>query len=201
MSAQPSPSRIEAFSDGVIAVIITIMVLEFKLPRDAGFAGFRTILPQLAVYAISFSFTGIYWINHHHLVDRLHRIDALILWANLGFLFCLSLLPFFTNYLVDKRVDSFSVAVYAFSLFVTGVAFSLLDAAIARHLRLSPGPPAQHPSPAGVNQPGKTAISILLYLVAIPLSFWHPHLALADVAFVTVLWIVPDFSSEAQPPA
>ncbi len=123
MPAQPSPSRLEAFSDGVIAVIITIMVLELKVPRDPGMAGFVTTIPTLAVYAQSFAFTGIYWVNHHHLIHRLKRVDHLILWTNLIFLFCLSLLPFFTNYLVEKHLDSFSVGLYAVSLLVTGVVF------------------------------------------------------------------------------
>ncbi|WP_433967034.1 TMEM175 family protein [Tunturiibacter gelidiferens] len=98
-----TPARLEAFSDGVIAVIITIMVLELKVPHQEGVAGLYTVLPTLAVYAISFAFTGIYWINHHHLVHRTEEADELVLYANLFFLFWLSLLPFFTSYVLEKN--------------------------------------------------------------------------------------------------
>src|ERR1700748_2350248 len=121
-----SPARLEAFSDGVIAVIITIMVLELKVPHEMGLAGLRAVLPTLGIYAISFTFTGIYWINHHHLVHRTEEADQVILYANLGFLFCLSLLPFFTSYLLEKKMDSFSVALYVSSMIVTGFSFLLL---------------------------------------------------------------------------
>ena len=107
MADRPTPSRLESFSDGVIAVIITIMVLEFKVPAPDGMAGLRTILPTLAVYLLSFAFTAIYWVNHHHLVHRLKRVEPLILYANLTFLFCLSLLPFFTSYLLQKHISCF----------------------------------------------------------------------------------------------
>ncbi len=130
-----SPARLEAFSDGVIAVIITIMVLELKVPHQDGIAGLYAVFPTLAVYAISFAFTGIYWINHHHLVHRTEEADELILYANLFFLFCLSLLPFFTSYVLEKKLDSFSVALYIASMIVTGFSFLLLRLSIARRLR------------------------------------------------------------------
>jgi len=189
MPYEPSPSRLEAFSDGVIAVIITIMVLEFKVPKENGFAGLKTICPTLAVYLLSFTFTGIFWVNHHHLVDRLKRVDHLILWANLGFLFCLSLLPFFTNYMVEKRLDSFSVAVYAGLLFTTGVGFTLLQKAISRHLRHVHADPEELALQEAEVRKGK--ISEAMYLVAIGLAFVRPWLALTDAALVTVLWILP----------
>jgi uncharacterized membrane protein len=188
-----SPARLEAFSDGVIAVIITIMVLELKVPHTGGpaslqadLAGVLSILPTLTVYAISFAFTGIYWINHHHLVHRTEEADELILYANLFFLFCLSLLPFFTSYVLDKRMDSFSVALYAGSMMVTGFSFLLLRMSIARRLRK-----------AGKLESQDTAVqhkhwlSVFTYVVAIPLAFYHPHLALGLCAFVTVIWVTP----------
>ena len=196
MQEQPSPSRLEAFSDGVIAVIITIMVLEFKVPREEGVAGLITILPTLVVYLLSFAFTGIYWINHHHLVDRLKRVDTLILWANLGLHFCLSLLPFFTNYMVEKRLDSFSVALYAASLLCSGFAFTLLQKAITRHLRRA----AEDPSRAAEAQSEerKGYVSVAMYLVAVPLAFWHPYAAQLDDAGVTVIWIIQTFGLKAS---
>ena len=201
MSYQPSPSRLEAFSDGVIAVIITIMVLEFKVPHENGFAGLRAIAPTLAVYALSYAFTGIYWVNHHHLVHRLKRVDHIILWANLGFLFCLSLLPFFTNYLVEKHLDSFSVETYLALLLITGASFTALQKAIGAHLRYT----REDRDPAEVAlqqaEQRKAIASLLIYLAAIPLAALRPIFGLIMAAFVTVLWILPTFGLHHRDPA
>ncbi len=187
----------EAFSDGVIAVIITIMVLEFKVPREAGIRGFVTILPNLAVYALSFTFTGVYWINHHHIIDRLKRVDALILWMNLLFLFSLSLLPFFTSYMVEKHLDSFSVAVYSASLLATGVCFTFLGQSIVSHLRrrkeVYVSQEAEALAAEQLAELRKGMLSVLMYAASIPLAYWHPLVALSVVAFVTLIWIVPTF--------
>ena len=181
-----SPARLEAFSDGVIAVIITIMVLELKVPHQDGFAGLRAVLPTLCLYFISFAFTGIYWINHHHLVHRTDEADELILYANLGFLFCLSLLPFFTAYVLEKKMDSFSVAIYVTSMILTGFSFLLLRLAIARRLRHAGKLDAEDKAVERKNY-----LSLFVYLVAVPLAFQHPHLSLGLVAIVTVIWITP----------
>jgi uncharacterized membrane protein len=181
-----TPGRLEAFSDGVIAVIITIMVLELKVPHQDGLAGLRAVLPTLCLYFISFAFVGIYWINHHHLVHRTEEADELILYANLGFLFCLSLLPFFTSYVLEKKIDSFSVATYIASMIVTGFSFLLLRLAIGRRLRRAGKLEAED---TAVQR--KNYLSLFVYLVAIPLAFQHPYLALGLVAFVTVIWITP----------
>ena len=182
----PSPGRLEAFYDGVIAVIITIMVLELKIPAQNGPAGLIAVVPTLVVYLLSFAFTGIYWINHHHLVHRTEEADELILYANLFFLFCLSLLPFFTSYVLDKRMDSFSVALYAASMVVTGFSFLLLRLSIARRLRKADKLESQD---TAVQH--KHWMSLLTYVVAVPLAFYHPNLALGLCAFVTVIWITP----------
>jgi uncharacterized membrane protein len=181
-----SPARLEAFSDGVIAVIITIMVLELKVPHQDGPAGLLSVLPTLALYAISFAFVGLYWINHHHLVHRTEEADELILYANLFFLFCLSLLPFFTSYVLDKKMDAFSVALYASSMVVTGFSFMLLRLSIGRRLRETGKLEAQD---ASVQR--KHWMSLLLYTVAIPLAFYHTHVALGVIAFVTIIWVTP----------
>ena len=196
MAYQPSPGRLEAFSDGVIAVIITIMVLEFKVPQADSFAGLRTLAPTLAVYLLSFAFTGIYWVNHHHLIDRLKHVDHLILWANLGFLFCLSLLPFFTNYMAVKGRDSFSVAVYAGLLLVTGTSFAGLQKAVGRHLRHANTDAEELALQAAEQR--KAMISLGMYLAAIPLAFVGPSLALGDTALVTVLWILPTLGLRSE---
>jgi uncharacterized membrane protein len=181
-----STSRLEAFSDGVIAVIITIMVLELKVPHEDGFAGLRTILPTLVVYFISFSFTAIYWVNHHHLVRRTEQADQRILYANMGFLFCLSLLPFFTSYVLEKKIDSFSIALYAASMVVTGLGFLALRLAIERRMKMAG---AFQPLDAAVQR--KHLMSLACYGVAIPLAYYHPSLALGNIALVTVIWIIP----------
>jgi uncharacterized membrane protein len=181
-----SPARLEAFSDGVIAVIITIMVLELKVPHQDGLIGLYAVLPTLAVYMLSFTFTGIYWINHHHLVHRTDEADSLILYANLTFLFSLSLLPFFTSYLLDKKMDSFSVALYACCLVVNALTFMGLRIAIGRRLRH-----ADKLEQEDTALERKHWLSLLIYCVSVPLAFYHPHLALGTVALVTVVWIIP----------
>jgi uncharacterized membrane protein len=186
MKLTSSPARLEAFSDGVIAVIITIMVLELKVPIKDGLAGLREVLPTLGIYLLSFTFTGIYWINHHHLVHRTEEADQRILYANLGFLFCLSLLPFFTSYLLDKKLDSFSVVLYAVSLVVTGFSFLLLRLAIGRRLRTSGSLEQQD-----IATERKHMLSLAIYLIAIPLAFYHPYLGLGVIATVTLVWIYP----------
>jgi uncharacterized membrane protein len=194
-----TPARLEAFSDGVIAVIITIMVLELKVPHEHGLAGLRAVLPTLCLYLISFAFVGIYWINHHHLVHRTEEADERILYANLGFLFCLSLLPFFTSYVLEKKMDSFSVAIYVASMILTGFSFLLLRLAIGRRLRHAGKLEAED---TAVER--KNYLSLFVYLVAITLAFQHPRLALGLVASVTVIWITPTTGikpREEHPPA
>jgi uncharacterized membrane protein len=181
-----TPARLEAFSDGVIAVIITIMVLELKVPHQDGMDGIRAVLPTLSLYLISFAFTGIYWINHHHLVHRTEEADELILYANLGFLFCLSLLPFFTSYVLEKKMDSFSVALYVASMILTGFSFLLLRLAIGRRLRHAGRFEAEDKAVERKNW-----LSLFVYVMAIPLAFQHPHMALGLAAFVTIIWITP----------
>ncbi len=181
-----SPARLEAFSDGVIAVIITIMVLELKVPHQNGLAGLREVLPTLAVYLLSFIFTGIYWINHHHLVHRIRECDSLILYANLIFLFFLSLLPFFTSYLLEKEMDSLSVALYGASMAACGFGFMLLRLAIGRRLTESGQLEAEDST---VQK--KHWLSLTSYIIAIPLAFRYPLPALGLIAFVTAIWITP----------
>ncbi len=197
MSKLPATGRMEAFSDGVIAVIITIMVLEFKVPKEAGLAGLKTMAPALAVYALSFTFTGIYWVNHHHMVDRCKHVDGLILWMNLQFLFCISLIPFFTEYAVAHQLDPFSVGLYAASMMVDGVSFTLLSRAILRHLQrageVEGKDEAKRAAAEQAAESGKGYLSVAMYLVAVPLAHWHPRLALGVTALITAIWIVPGF--------
>ncbi|HEY6377443.1 MAG TPA: TMEM175 family protein [Edaphobacter sp.] len=179
-------TRLEAFSDGVLAVIITIMVLELKVPREDGFPGLLTLGPILFIYFLSFTFIGIYWINHHHLVRRTEHADHRVLYSNLAFLFSASLLPFFTSYVIEKHSDSFSVALYAASMIVTGFTFLLLRLAIGRLLKQTGALQRED-----IATERKHYASLVLYLIAIPLAHFHPYLALATITLVTVVWIVP----------
>jgi uncharacterized membrane protein len=181
-----TPARLEAFSDGVIAVIITIMVLELKVPLHEGPAAFWPILPTLGVYALSFSFTGVYWINHHHLVHRTDQADERTLYANLFFLFWLSLMPFFTAYLIDMKMDSFSVLLYVLLMILTGASFLVLRLSIGRHLRET-GRLEREDAAAE----RKHWISLALYVVAALCSFPYPRIALGIVALVMVVWVLP----------
>ena len=190
MPKPTTPARLEAFSDGVIAVIITIMVLDLHVPRENGLAGLRAVLPTLAAYLLSFVFTGIYWINHGHLVDRIEQVNPAILWSNLGLLFALSLLPFFTAYIIDKHFDPLSVALYALSLLFSALTFQILSYSIGRHLKQANAADqlAQHRLEAW-----KGWASFFAYIAGALLAFAHPHLALAVLAAVTLIWIVPTF--------
>ena len=190
----PSTARLEAFSDGVIAVIITIMVLELKVPHQDGVAGFYALLPIFLIYLLSFTFTGIYWINHQHVLDRIQSAGHAVLYANLCFLFCLSLLPFFTAYVLEKEISPFAVFLYAVSLFVTGSSFLALRLAIHGHLRRS-GDLREEDTSAR----SKHLASLALYLITIPLAWFYPRLALVLLALVTVVWIIPNLALHKQP--
>jgi uncharacterized membrane protein len=168
-------------------------VLEFKVPQEPGPRAFiSAIAPTLAVYLLSFTYTGIYWINHNHLVHRLKQVDAPILYANLLLLFCLSLLPFATSYVLSENLNSFSVVVYAGELFLSGLAFVVLSASITRHFhRTGTSNPAKLATQRA--EARKSFLSLGLYVLAAPLAYWHPLVAVAALALGTLLWIVPGF--------
>ena len=191
-----TPARLEAFSDGVIAVIITIMVLDLKVPAANGLAGFLQIVPTMAIYLLSFTFVGIYWINHHHLVHRTDQADQRTLYSNLLFLFFLSLLPFFTNYVLEKHIDAFSVGLYVISMIFTAASFLLLRLSIGCHLR-EIGSIEEQDTAAEL----KHFTSLILYSVALALSHYYPKLALSVVALVSILWITPTAAKPLHHPA
>jgi uncharacterized membrane protein len=200
MRQLPTPSRLEAFSDGVIAVIITIMVLELKVPTGDGLAGFLTVLPTLGVYFISFELTGVYWINHHHLIDRIKRVDALILWTNLALLFTLSLIPFFTNYVVQQGVRPFPIALYAFYLMTDGLAYYILSKAIRRRLRLSGETINLDDHCRQKAEDLKGRLCLIIYGAAVVVAHWFPWIALALIAAINLIWVVPGFLVERPEP-
>jgi uncharacterized membrane protein len=188
-------TRLEAFSDGVLAVIITIMVLELKVPHEDGLAGLLSITPILFIYLLSFTFTAIYWVNHHHLLRRVERCDHRVLYANMAYLFAASLLPFFTSYVIEKHSDSFSVAVYAASLLFTGFCFFLLRLAVERVLQKT-----GELSPEDTATQRKHLASLALYIAAIPLAHFHPHVALGAITLVTIIWIIPTARTDQYVP-
>jgi uncharacterized membrane protein len=175
-----SPGRLEAFSDGVIAVIITIMVLELKVPEPDGLAGLRAVLPTIFLYLLTFVQIGIYWVNHHYLVDEVETVSHGILWSNLIFLFCLSLFPFATEWVGEKGLSSFSTSLYAAVSILPGLGYVTLWTQIR----------AQSEVPAHASW-GKQIASILLYLAAIPAAYYRPVASLALIGIVAIVWLLP----------
>ena len=175
-----SPGRLEAFSDGVIAVIITIMVLELKVPGPDGVAGLLVVLPTIFLYLLTFVQIGIYWVNHHYLLNEVETVSHGVLWANLMFLFCLSLFPFATDWIGVKGLSPFSTALYAAISIFPGLGYMVLWSQV----RLQSAAPAH-------SSWGKQAASVLLYLAAIPAAYFRPAASLALIGIVAVLWLLP----------
>lgn len=190
MMAERTGNRLEAFSDGVIAVIVTIMVLELKVPHADGLIGLRSVLPHLGIYLLSFLTVAIYWVNHHELCRRVHGITYGVLWANLGWLFVLSLVPYFTEYIAEKRYDPFSTAVYSAVLACVGAAYGVLRLAIVELQKRS-----KTYVEADQAEVRKHFWSWAFYIAAFVLAFWRPMVSLALDLVVTLLWIVPSFGT------
>ena len=184
-------SRLEAFSDGVIAVIITIMVLELHVPREEGWPGLWSVAPRLAVYLMSFLMVGIYWINHHDLMKRTEEVDHGVLWANLGFLFVLSLVPYFVEYLDDKMFNSFSAVLYESTMMAAGLAFFVLRWTVMRRQQYAGALRASDKA-----ELWKHVASLLLYVISIPLAFYSPWLSLSINLLVTLIWVVPGLGTQ-----
>jgi len=178
--------RLEAFSDGVVAVLITIMVLELKVPHGTDLETLRPLLPVFLTYVLSFIFLGIYWNNHHHMLHTVDRINGTILWANLHLLFWLSLVPFTTGWMGENHFAPLPTAVYGAVLLMAGVAYNVLEAAIIRYQ----GPHSKLKAAVGKDVKGK--ISAALYAIAIPLAFVHEAIADAIYVVVILMWLVPD---------
>jgi len=179
-------ARLEAFSDGVLAVIITIMVLEMKSPRGTNLAALRPLFPVFLSYILSFVYIGIYWNNHHHLLHATERVNGATLWANLHLLFWLSLIPFTTAWMGDNHFNSWPVAVYGCLLLLAGAAYVILT----RTLIGLHGQDSTLATSIGRDKKGK--ISIAIYAVAIPLAFAKPWLAGTCYVIVAIMWLVPD---------
>jgi len=179
-------SRLEAFSDGVIAIVITIMVLELKVPHGADMAVLEPLVPVFLSYLLSFVFLGIYWNNHHHLLQAARHVDGRVLWANLHLLFWLSLTPFVTGWMGENHFAALPVAAYGTVLLFAGAAyFVLTHTLIARH-------PSDSPLAVAVGRDAKGIASVVLYAVAIPLAFANRWLACGLYVVVALLWLIPD---------
>src|SRR5215470_5061731 len=178
--------RLEAFSDGMFAVIITIMVLEMKVPHGVSPAALLPLLPVFLSYVLSFIYLGIYWNNHHHLLHATERVNGTILWANLHLLFWLSLVPFMTSWLAEERSAAVPVAAYGSVLFAAAIAYTIL----ARCIIAVQGRESVLARAMGRDRKGK--ISLALYVVAIPLAFVRTWLADAIYVIVALIWFIPD---------
>jgi uncharacterized membrane protein len=178
--------RLAAFSDGVIAIIITIMVLELKPPQGAGWSVLAGIAPSFLSYVLSFTYVAIYWNNHHHLLHTVHRVDGLILWANSHLLFWLSLIPVATAWLGGNFLATVPTAVYGATLLMPALAYYLLQQAIMRR----EGANSVLANALGNNIKGK--ISPALYVTAIALAFVNPWISIAIYGLVAVMWLIPD---------
>ncbi len=179
-------NRLEAFSDGVIAIIITIMVLEMKIPHGDSFETLIPLVPVLVSYVLSFIYVGIYWNNHHHMLHACTRVTGLILWANLHLLFWLSLLPFVTGWMGENHFAALPCALYGGVLLAAAIAYWILQQAIVA----SQG--AESPLQAAIGSDWKGKLSPVLYVLAIISTFFYSWIALTLYVAVALIWLVPD---------
>jgi len=187
-----SKSRLEAFSDAVIAIVMTIMVLELSIPEGSDWLALRPLIPKFLTYLLSFVFLGIYWNNHHHLIHATERVNGKILWANLHLLFWLSLTPFVTGWMGENNFASVPTAVYGIALLLSAIAYYILQSIIlATH-----GPDSRLKAALGKDIKGK--ISPMCYLAAIPLAFLSRWISVGLYVFVALIWLVPDRRIESM---
>jgi uncharacterized membrane protein len=179
-------TRLEAFSDGVIAILITIMVLELRVPHGVDAAALQPLLPVFLTYVLSFVMLGIYWNNHHHMFHAVERVSGGILWANLHLLFWLSLVPFVTGWMGENHFAALPTAVYGAVLLCAAIAYTILQITITRY----PGAGAKLAAAVGADLKGK--LSIALYAIAIPAAFLRQWIADALYVCVVLMWLVPD---------
>ena len=181
-----SKGRLEAFSDGVLAIIITIMVLELKVPQGSDIADLQPLIPVFASYLLSFVFVGIYWNNHHHLLQSAHKVNGTVLWANLHLLFWLSLIPFSTGWMGENEFTAWPVATYGIVLWLAGLEYYILV------LTLLATHPNDSPLAIAIGKDVKGLISLVLYTIAIPLAFVSAVAASILYVIVAIIWFIPD---------
>ena len=178
--------RLEAFSDGVLAIIITIMVLELKVPHGTSLEALLPVLPVFLSYVLSFVYVGIYWNNHHHMLHATHKVSGPILWANLHLLFWLSLFPFATGWMGENHFEATPSALYGVVLLMAGIAYLILQQAIIA----TEGESSALKAAVGADWKGK--LSAVLYLTAILSTFWWAFVAQAIYVSVALIWLIPD---------
>ena len=178
--------RLEAFSDGVIAIVITIMVLELKVPHSAAFDALLPLLPVLGSYVLSFIYVGIYWNNHHHMLHVVNQVSGAVLWANLHLLFWLSLIPFVTAWMGENHFQTAPVAAYGVVLLMCAIAYSILAHSLIRRQR------GNHALADAIGKDRKGRMSIALYGAGIGLALLQPWLGFALYIAVAVMWLIPD---------
>jgi uncharacterized membrane protein len=188
-----SKGRLEAFSDGVIAILITIMVLELHTPQGTSWDALREDVPVLLAYALSFVYLGIYWNNHHHMLQLCDRIDGMVLWANLHLLFWLSLITFATGWMGASDMAPLPTSVYGVVLLMSAIAWTILQ----RRLVALQGPASRMAAAVG-SRDAKGWGSVGAYAAAIPLAFVEPWIAAGLYVFVALLWLIPDRRFESQ---
>lgn len=183
--------RLEAFSDGVLAIIITIMVLEFRVPEEGTFSALRSLIPKFLSYLLSFIFLGIYWNNHHHLWQAVKSVNGTILWSNLHLLFWLSLIPFVTAWMGEHFATA-PVALYGGVLWLAAMAYYIMvRALLAHHSKDSV-------LAAALGNGGKERLSLLLYTAAIPLAFVAAWISIFIYVTVAIIWLIPDRRIESK---
>ena len=187
-----SKGRLEAFSDGVIAILITIMILELRIPHGTDLEALRPLLPNFLTYVLSYVFLGIYWNNHHHLLHAAGTINGKILWANLHLLFWLSLIPFVTGWMGENHFAPLPTAVYGMVLLLAAVAYTILQTLIVAQQ----GPGSRLAEAMGSDM--KAKLSLLCYAIAIPSAFVHQWIADGLYVFVALIWLVPDRRIESK---
>ena len=179
-------NRLEAFSDGVLAIIITVMVLELRVPQGSDLAALKPVLPVFLTYLLSFIYLGIYWNNHHHLLKAAHKVNGAMMWANLHLLFWLSLFPFVTGWMGENHFTAVPTALYGAVLLLAAIAYFILQSVIiaeqGRDSKLA----------ASIGRDLKGKLSPVLYASAIAASFFRPWLAGGIYVFVALMWLIPD---------
>lgn len=184
--------RLEAFSDGVIAIIITIMVLEIKVPHEPTFEALTQLLPVFISYVISFIYVGIYWNNHHHLFQSVKKVDGRVLWANMFLLFCLSLIPFVSGWMGENHFQSLTVVLYGIVLFMCGFAYYILTLTLLKNHSIDS---TIHKA---IGNKFKERISLIGYIGGLLLSTWEPLISIGIYALIALIWLYPDKRIEKQ---
>jgi len=180
-------TRLEAFSDAVIAIIMTVMVLELKIPHGADLDALKPLLPVLLAYILSFIYLGIYWNNHHHMLQATRTVNGKVLWANLHLLFWLSLVPFATGWMGENHFEPLPTAVYGVVLLFAGLSYTILQNKLVHH---SKGENSTLGEAVGNDLKGK--LSLVAYILAIPLAFVNEHISHVIYALVAMMWFIPD---------